>query len=100
MPAEITRHLNTEIYLTINEKDVKDALLILQSYSCQNYSVTNGCSCSEEVSKKIVCNVEHNQTLVSISANCETDYIPSLVEELRSALGNEIDVVLRKVSSD
>ena len=76
------------IHILVPDHAVKDALLILQSYSCSTYRIDQCRAANGEV---IVCTARSNSrraTHVSICAKCSAALMPTLVEELCSSFGD------------
>lgn len=87
MTRTIVGRRTLQIWITVQERDVLEALLILHSYSCYEYSVVAG---RPQLELRDGMNAEPpspGSATAGISARCDMDYIPSLLEELGSTLG-------------
>ena len=77
-----------QIWIAVPEPEVLDALLILHSYSCLEYSVVAGQTdqCSGPQSGEGP--VQVGSALAGIAARCDAVFIPAMLEELGSTFGD------------
>jgi len=76
------------IQILVPDHAVKDALLILQCYSCSTYRIDQCLAANGEVMACTPLSNSRRATHVSIYAKCSAALMPTLVEELWSSFGD------------
>jgi len=76
------------IQILVPDHAVKDALLILQCYSCSTYRIDQCSAANGEVMACTARSSSGRATHVSIYAKCYAALMPTLIEELRSSFGD------------
>lgn len=86
MPLQ-ARCNDPRIRVTICERDLKDALLILYCYSCAEYVIDYGEGECEAAGADIAIEDRAMTKKVEVTARCEASAIPALLDELAAGLG-------------
>jgi hypothetical protein len=88
MSSEVRPDSHLNIQILVPDHAVKDALLILQCYSCWTYRIDQCCAANSEVMACGALSNSRRETHVSIYAKCSAVLMSTLVEELWSYFGD------------
>lgn len=88
MSSEMHPEQHASIHILVPDHSVKDALLILQCYSCSAYRIDQCRASNGEVMECMALSNSRLATHVSIYAKCSPALMPTLFEELWSAFGD------------
>lgn len=75
------------IRVTVAERDLKDALLILYCYSCSEYAIGSSYSSRDAVRPSAAGDDPVNIAEVDIGAKCKASALQALLAELATAFG-------------